>query len=111
MLYIIPIDDYTIKFHDGNGHEQVYGIDLEARVDSVGRIWISDKYLERNVLNSYKVSDISLWSVSEYLVYDNAEDFVSAFNAIVAASYVSNILTESGFNFLTENDSFILKEA
>ena len=111
MLYIIPIDDYTIKFHDNEGHEQIYGIDLEARVDSVGRVWISDKYLERNVLNSCEADEISLWDGATYQVYADPEGLVEAFNKMIAATSISNILTELGFNFLTEDNSSILKEA
>jgi hypothetical protein len=82
MLYILPIDSYTIKFHDNNGHGQVYGIDLEARADLLGRIWISDTYLERNVLNSMPFSEIAFWDGDEYVTYATAQEFIEGFNSI-----------------------------
>lgn len=82
MLYILPIDSYTIKFHDNKGHSQIYGIDLEAHADSLGRIWIIDTFWERNVLNSCKVSDIAFWNGVEYVTYETAAEFVDAFNEI-----------------------------
>lgn len=88
MLYIIQINRYTIKFHDNNGRGHVYGIDLEARADLLGRIWISDIYFEKNVLNSCKVSDIALWNGTEYVTYETAAEFVDAFNEVTTPTVV-----------------------
>lgn len=83
MLYIISIDNYTVKFHDNGVNSQIYSKDLVARADAVNRIFITGKYKRENVLNSCEVSDVSLWDGSAYVVYATAEEFVSAFNLMV----------------------------
>lgn len=107
MLYILPIDSYTIKFHDNNGHGQIYGIDLEARVDSIGRIWISDTFLEKNVLNSCLVSEIAFWDGDDYVTYNTAQEFVEGFNSLTILK--DAIKTKDNLEFvLTVDGEYII---
>lgn len=93
MLYIISIDDYTVMFHDNGDHSQVYGKELVARVDSVGRIWISHKTKKMSVLNSCPVSELSLWDGDEYIVYPTPVEFVSNFNLVMNNQAVVPVIT------------------
>lgn len=93
MLYIISIDNYTVKFHDNGANSQVYSKDLVARADAKGRIFITGKYKRENVLNSCEVSEVSLWDGSEYVVYPTAVEVASNFNLMMNNQALLPIIT------------------
>jgi hypothetical protein len=85
MLHIENIDAYSIRFgsHYGGGtHSKVLPKTLEARRDEIDRIWISHTDRSESVLNCAEVSNITLDGV----VYTTGEEFVVAFNALMASS-------------------------
>lgn len=93
MLYIISIDNYTVKFHDNGSNSQIYGKDLVARADAEDRVWISGKYKRGNVLNSCLPTEVSLWDGSGYVVYPTGVECASNFNLMMNNQALLPIIT------------------
>ena len=85
MLHIENIDAYSIRFgsHYGGGtHSKILPKTLQARRDEIDRVWISHTDKTESVLNCTEVSNITL----DGTVYSTGQEFVVAFNALMASS-------------------------
>lgn len=84
MLHIENIDGNSVRFGNGYGggtKSMVLPKTLEARSAIGGRVWISKtEGSEETVLNNKLVSEISI----DGTTYSTDEDFVVAFNALMA---------------------------
>lgn len=85
MLHIENIDAYSIRIGDGYGGGTYFKVlpkSLEARKAADGRVWISHTEKKETIVNNEPVSEITLDGV----VYGTGEEFVVAFNEVIASS-------------------------